>query len=57
MLDMGFMPDIERAIGHDTMPAKGERQTLMFSATFPDEIQKTAQVLVLAVSHPKTLIN
>jgi len=43
MLDMGFMPDIERAIGHDTMPAKGERQTLMFSATFPDEIQKTAQ--------------
>ena len=49
---MGFMPDIERAIGHDTMPAKGERQTLMFSATFPDEIQKTAQVLALGSHSP-----
>jgi len=24
------------------MPDKNERQTMMFSATFPDEIQKTA---------------
>jgi hypothetical protein len=25
------------------MPKKGERQTLMFSATFPDEVQATAR--------------
>ena len=43
MLDMGFMPDIQRAMDTSTMPANGDRQTLMFSATFPDEIQTTAQ--------------
>ena len=39
MLDMGFMPEFH-------MPMKapdGERQTLMFSATFPDEVQESAQ--------------
>jgi superfamily II DNA/RNA helicase len=43
MLDMGFMPDIERCENHSTMPTRGKRQTLMFSATFPDEIQKAAK--------------
>lgn len=42
MLDMGFVPDIERMIGHPTMLATGERQTLMFSATFPQDIQRLA---------------
>ncbi|KAJ9592681.1 hypothetical protein L9F63_015653 [Diploptera punctata] len=42
MLDMGFMPDIERMMAHSTMVATGERQTLMFSATFPEEIQRLA---------------
>ena len=42
MLDMGFMPDIERLEQHISMPSKGKRQTLMFSATFPDEIQTAA---------------
>lgn len=42
MLDMGFMPDIERMMGHPTMVATGERQTLMFSATFPEDIQRLA---------------
>ena len=27
---------------HRTMPRRGERKTLMFSATFPDEIQSMA---------------
>ena len=45
MLDMGFMPDIQRCMENSSMPAKGERQTLMFSATFPDEIQIAAQVV------------
>ena len=43
MLDMGFMPDIQKCIENPNMPASGERQTLMFSATFPDDIQTAAQ--------------
>lgn len=39
MLDMGFEPQIRRIVEKDTMPATGKRQTLMFSATFPKEIQ------------------
>lgn len=42
MLDMGFLPTVEQMLGHSTMPATGERQTLMFSATFPEEIQHLA---------------
>lgn len=36
MLDMGFLPDIKRIL--KSMPR--ERQTLMFSATFPKEIER-----------------
>lgn len=39
MLDMGFEPQIRRIVEQDTMPHKGIRQTMMFSATFPKEIQ------------------
>ncbi|KAL2727906.1 ATP-dependent RNA helicase vasa [Vespula maculifrons] len=42
MLDMGFLPDVEKIVDHETMVPTGERQTLMFSATFPDEIQRLA---------------
>lgn len=38
MLDMGFLPDIRRIVGK--FPR--ERQTLMFSATFPPEIARLA---------------
>ena len=38
MLDMGFLPDIKRII--DLLPQK--RQTLMFSATYSDEIRSLA---------------
>jgi len=43
MLDMGFMPDIRRCVDSPSMPPKGRRQTLMFSATFPQEVQRTAR--------------
>ena len=46
MLDMGFMPEIQKMVEDPNMPKKapeGERQTLMFSATFPDEVQESAQ--------------
>ncbi|XP_067944201.1 ATP-dependent RNA helicase DDX3X-like isoform X2 [Watersipora subatra] len=43
MLDMGFEPQIRRIVEQDNMPATGTRQTLMFSATFPKEIQMLAR--------------
>ncbi|XP_033759683.1 ATP-dependent RNA helicase DDX3X-like isoform X4 [Pecten maximus] len=43
MLDMGFEPQIRRIVEKDTMPPSGTRQTLMFSATFPKEIQILAR--------------
>ena len=43
MLDQGFMPDIEEVVGNDTMPPKEKRQTLLYSATFSDEVQEAAK--------------
>jgi ATP-dependent RNA helicase DDX3X len=39
MLDMGFEPQIRQIVEGADMPPKEERQTLMFSATFPRDIQ------------------
>lgn len=38
MFDMGFLPDVKRIISH--IPAR--RQTMLFSATFPKEIEQLA---------------
>ncbi|CAH8842651.1 unnamed protein product [Trichobilharzia szidati] len=43
MLDMGFEPQIRRIVEQHGMPPAGKRQTLMFSATFPKEIQTLAR--------------
>merc|ERR1712137_974944 len=43
MLDMGFEPQIRQIVEEEDMPFKEERQTLMFSATFPKDIQQLAQ--------------
>ena len=43
MLDMGFEPQIRQIIEGQDMPGVQERQTLMFSATFPREIQMLAR--------------
>ena len=48
MLDMGFLPDLQRII--NLLPK--QRQNLMFSATFSNEIKKLAQTFM---NHP-TLI-
>ncbi|KAJ3038161.1 hypothetical protein HDV00_000961 [Rhizophlyctis rosea] len=40
MLDMGFEPQIRRIVEEEGMPKK--RQTLLFSATFPRQIQQLA---------------
>ena len=42
MLDMGFMPDIRRILA--LLPAK--RQSLLFSATFSDEIKRLADSML-----------
>jgi superfamily II DNA/RNA helicase len=46
MLDMGFMPDVERLVN---LVSK-RRQTLMFSATMPAEIRRLANAFL---NHPK----
>ncbi|MCP4446216.1 MAG: DEAD/DEAH box helicase [Myxococcales bacterium] len=38
MLSMGFQEEIENIVG--TLPAKEERQTMLFSATIPKEIER-----------------
>ena len=44
MFDMGFLPDIRKIIKH--VPAK--RQTLLFSATMPDDILHLAREVLKA---------
>lgn len=46
MLDMGFLPDLRKIF--DQIPA--ERQTMLYSATFPDPIIKLAKKIL---KHPK----
>ena len=48
MLDMGFMPDLKRILA--LLPR--QRQTLLFSATFSDDIKKLAHDFL---SHPVTV--
>ncbi|XP_031251794.1 DEAD-box ATP-dependent RNA helicase 52C-like [Pistacia vera] len=42
MLDMGFEHQIRKIVEQMDMPPPGARQTMLFSATFPDEIQRLA---------------
>jgi ATP-dependent RNA helicase RhlE len=46
MFDMGFLPDVRRII--ERIPR--ERQTMMFSATFPSDVERLAQ---FALRQPK----
>ena len=41
MLDMGFIPQVRQIIRHT--PPKSERQTLLFSATFTDDVMRLAE--------------
>ena len=41
MLDMGFIPQIKRIVRQ--APKNTDRQTLMFSATFPDDVRRLAE--------------
>lgn len=46
MLDMGFIPDVKRIIR--ATPAKEQRQTLLFSATFTQDIMNLADQWTIA---------
>ena len=48
MMDMGFWPDVRRIA--QTLPPPDKRQTLLFSATMPDEVM---QLLDEVVREPK----
>lgn len=41
MIDQGFIPSVKRVVDEFNMPTK--RHTMMFSATFPSEVQSLAQ--------------
>ena len=46
MWDMDFMSEIQKLVENPDMPKKapkGKRQTLIFSASLPDELQESAQ--------------
>ncbi|CAF1568035.1 unnamed protein product [Adineta ricciae] len=45
MLDTGFEPDIRR-LQELGIPPKGERHTSMFSATFPEQVQRLAKAFL-----------
>ncbi len=56
MLDMGFLPDIRKILQH--VPSK--RQTLLFSATMPDDIRQLARDVLnspvsVQIDHTKPL--
>jgi ATP-dependent RNA helicase DDX3X len=46
MLDMGFEPQISQVINEFDMPGPDDRQTLLFSATFPREVQELARAFM-----------
>ena len=46
MLNMGFLPDTRKLMNDMGMPPKHEHQTLMFTATFPVEIQRLAHKML-----------
>jgi ATP-dependent RNA helicase RhlE len=44
MMDMGFWPDVRRIVS--TLPDTAARQTLLFSATMPEDVMKLADEVV-----------
>jgi ATP-dependent RNA helicase RhlE len=43
MMDMGFWPDVRRIA--EALPSSSQRQTMLFSATMPDEVMRFADTL------------
>ncbi|MCB1058771.1 MAG: DEAD/DEAH box helicase [Calditrichaeota bacterium] len=47
MLDMGFLPDVRRIMAR----VPKERQTMLFSATFPDEVMRLSKEILIDPIH------
>jgi ATP-dependent RNA helicase DDX3X len=56
MLDMGFEPQLRKIVEEKDMPHRNDRQTLLFSATFPMSLQKIAQKSYLRQGYAKVAI-
>jgi len=56
MLDMGFGPQLRKIVEESDMPKKEDRQTLLFSATFPKNLQEIARRSYLREGHAKITI-
>lgn len=50
MLDMGFEPQIRKIVSQ----IRPDRQTLMFSATWPKDVQKLASVSPVLCNSPRS---
>lgn len=55
MLDMGFERQVRRIVQQLDMPPPGKRQTMLFSATFPDEIKVCVFMLFEALKYAVNL--
>ncbi|MDD3885260.1 MAG: DEAD/DEAH box helicase [Victivallaceae bacterium] len=59
MLDMGFIPDVKRIVAR--LPRKGERQTLLFSATLDEHILRLSSGWltdpIILESEPEKLVS
>lgn len=51
MLDMGFEPQIRKIVKQSGLPRSDQRQTLMFSATFAESIQRVAGEYLRGAAH------
>ncbi|XP_022649951.1 probable ATP-dependent RNA helicase vasa-like isoform X2 [Varroa destructor] len=56
MLDHGFEEDIRFFNAHKSMPPKENRQMLMFSATFPPEVEQLARQIMRSKNTVKVVV-
>lgn len=56
MLDMGFEPQIRKIVQQMDMPPPGVRQTMLFSATFPREIQVCGTLFTCHMSQDRSYV-
>jgi len=56
MLDMGFAPQLDKIVEQSNMPARKDRQTLLFSATFPEPLRVVAQKSYLRANFARVAV-
>ena len=56
MLDMGFEPQLRKIVDQSNMPKRKDRQTLLFSATFPRALRAVAEKSYLRAEFARVAI-